>query len=224
MRKICPACITRLNHVVHPECIVCNGNGYMALGEGAISLYRPEVVSKAVELCLEAVARVSDLTGTLSDNRARGVTSAIEKLQEVGLVAREESPYINTAWWVKKKRKSQQPRTDDGKFAPLVDAGELAEQIIQDPLVPLDMVLPAAKPYEYSREERPNARGLPILSANGYPSHLARVADPQEAGRSTAEWVQARHQDEREAGILAEAAERAAQRKRRRQAKAAAMN
>lgn len=215
MRKLCPACITRLDRVVHPDCIVCNGNGYMALGEGAVAFYRPEVVAKAVELSLEAVARVADLTGTLSDDRTQAVISVIEKLHEAGLVAEEESPYVNKAWWGQKQQ-SKQPRNQDGKYASYQEASELAEQAVQAPLIPLDRVMVDAAPYEYAREERPNARGLPVLSANGYPSHLARVADPQEPGRSTAEWVQGRRADQREAMILVQASERAVQRKRRR--------
>lgn len=78
------------------------------------------------------------------------------------------------------------------------------------------------EPYEYTREERPNALGLPAFSASGYPLHLARVADPQEPGRSTADWVQGRHADHREAMILVQATDRAVQRKRRRTQRLAA--
>jgi len=220
LRKLCPACLTRLEHVVHPDCIVCDGTGYLALNEGAVSLYRPEVVSKTIELCLEAAARIADMTGTLSDDRTKRVSSVIEKLQAVGLLVEEESPYINTAWWAKKK-KSKQPRDEDGKFAPFLDAGELSEQVIQEPLVPLDMVLTVAAPYQYDRTERPGARGLPVLSDNGYPSHLARIADPMEPGRSTMDWAQARNADQREATVLVEAVTVAAAKKRRRQVKQA---
>ncbi|MGQ3384493.1 hypothetical protein [Glutamicibacter sp. TV12E] len=222
MRKLCPACLARLEHVVHPDCVVCAGTGYLALNEGAVALYRTEVVSKTVELCLEAAARISDMTRTLSDDRTQRVSSVIEKLQAVGLLVAEESPYINTAWWAEKK-KSKQPRGEDGKFAPFLDAGELTEQVIQEPLVPLDMVLSAAAPYQYERTERPGARGLPVLSDNGYPSHLARVADPMEPGRSTMDWIQARNADQREASVLVEAVDLAAAKKRRRLAKQAAI-
>lgn len=215
MRKLCPACITRLDQVVHPDCIVCNGTGYMALSEGAVAFYRPEVVAKAVELTLESAARIADLTGTLSDDRTQAVISAIEKLHDAGLVIEEESPYINTAWWGRKQQ-PKQPRNQDGKYASYQEASELARNAVQAPLIPLDAVMIDAAPYEYTREERPNARGLPVLSANGHPSHLARIADPQEPGRSTAEWVQGRHADHREATILVQATERAVQRKRRR--------
>lgn len=222
MRKLCPACVTRLELVVHPDCIVCAGTGYLSLHEGAVALYRPEVVSKTIELCLEAAARISDMTRTLSDDRTRRVSSVIEKLQSVGLLVEEESPYINTAWWAK-KRKSKQPRGEDGKFAPLLDAGELTEQVLQEPLVPLDMVLSTADPYEYQQDERPGARGLPILSDNGHPSHLARIADPMEPGRSTIDWVKARHTDQRDATVLVEAVNLAAARKKRRQARQASI-
>lgn len=218
MRKLCPACINRLDHVVHPDCIVCNGNGYMALGEGAMAFYRPEVVSKAVELALESAARVADLHNTLSDDRAQAVTSVIEQLHESGLVEEEESPYVNTAWWSGRPAQKQ-PRAKDGKFASYQEATELAEQVVQLPILTLDQVLTEAEPYQYQREERPNARGLPVLSANGHPSHLARVADPQEPGRSTADWVQERAVDEREAHVLAVAASKASERRRRRQSR-----
>lgn len=217
LRKICPACHTRTDHIIHPDCVVCNGNGYLALGEGALSLYSPEAVSQAVELGLEAVARVTDMTQTLSDDRAACIRSAIEKMEAAGLLSVEESPYINKAWW--SKPKARQPRGEDGKFASFLDAGELAEQIVQEALIPLDLVLKAAAPYEYQVGERPNARGLPVMSASGHPSHLARIADPQEPGRDTNAFVRERELNERRAIILEEAAVKAAQKKLRKVAR-----
>lgn len=217
MRKICPACHTRTDHIIHPDCVVCEGNGYIVLGEGAVSLYTPEAVSQAVELGLEAVARTADMTLTLSDDRAACIRSAIEKMQVAGLLCAEESPYINKVWWSKPPAK--QPRDEHGKFASFIDAGELAEQAVQESLIPMDFVLATAAPYEYQEGERPNARGLPVLSANGHPSHLARVADPQEPGRDTTEWVRERKLNERRAIILEEAAIKAAQKKLRKAAR-----
>ncbi len=216
MRKLCPACITRLDHVVHPECIVCAGTGYLRLGDGAMSLYTPEVVSRAVDLSLEAAARTADTTRTLSDDRSEPIRAALDTLTAAGILAASDRPEATaTPWWAKSSVRGQL-RDQHGRFSLVRDAEELAADTLQQPLIPLDSVLADAGPYEYTEDDRPNARGLPLLSQNGYPSHLARVADPQENGRNTKQWVRERHFDRLRAEALKEAAAPAAAKKQRR--------
>ena len=216
MRKICPACITRLDHVVHPECVICNGAGHVTLGEGAMELYTPEVVSRAVELGLEAAARVADMNGTLSDDRATRIKSAVDTMRVAGLLAQQDEPQATDrpAWPVRRGR--EQHRNDKGMFALKHDPALLAQDSLQQPIIPLDEVLSAAGPYQYQEYERPGARGLPGLSDNGYPSHLARVCDPMDPGRDTRAWVRERHFDGKRAEVLVEAGQEAARMKRER--------
>lgn len=172
-----------------------------------MSLYTPEVVSKAVNLGLEAAARIADMTGTLSDDRAKHVKSAIDKMRAAGLLSTQDTTVVPLEWW--QKPKPGRKREKNGRYAPLRDPSELAQQVIQEPLVPLDSVLSEAAPYEYQPHERPNARGLPVLSENGYPDHLARITDPQETGRETRLWLLEQARNERRAEVLHQAAEQA---------------
>lgn len=213
MRRLCPSCVNRRSHLVAPECAVCEGIGCLLLGEGALALYTPEVVSQAVLLGLEAKARVADMALTLSDDRAAAVRDGIKMLTTAGLLAPISTAptLVKTAPLTKRRRK----RDAIGQFALEHDPAELAARSVQIELFPLDQVLAGADCFEYREDERPNARGLPVLSANGHPSHLARVTDPMEPGQNTLVDALWRKSEDRSAQALAQAAPEAVRIKER---------
>jgi hypothetical protein len=88
-------------------------------------------------------------------------------------------------------------------------------------VTPIDGVLALAPAYDYAEHERPNARGLPVMSAAGHPSHLARIADPMTPGNDTAATARERRQQTRSATILIAAAPKVVSIKARTAAKAA---
>lgn len=212
MRRLCPTCVNRRSHLVAPECVVCEGIGCLLLGEGALSLYGPEVVSQAVLLGLEAKARVADTTLTLSDDRAAAVREGIKELTTAGLLA----PITKAPHLVKSPPPAPKRKRDAlGQYALESDPSALAARSVQIELFPLDLVLANAERFEYQQHERPNARGLPVLSANGHPSHLSRVTDPMEPGTNTRADVFQRKADDRSAHVLALAAPEAVRMKER---------
>lgn len=206
MRRICPACTHRKNQLVEADCIVCQGRGVLHLGAGALTLYTADVVAEAVLLALEAKAREADMTLTLSDDRTAGIREAISMLEEAGVLAPADAPLHLTPPPAPPVYRRTRKRDEAGRFAPEFDPSELAEQFVQSELFPMDAVLAHAGRFEYEEEDRPNARGLPVLSANGHPSHLARVADPMEPGNDTRADFRRRQSEHRHAVALMEAA------------------
>jgi len=190
--RCCPACAKRHAQLISLNCPVCDGYGTITLGAAALSMHEPATVSKAVEIAVEAAARTIDTTLTLSDDRTTPLRAAVTMLARAGIV---DAPA---------RRTSHKPRplhlvVDD---APAVD---LAAETVPT-VTPRDAVLTLAPAYEYSQHERPNARGLPVMSAAGHPSHTARIADPMTPGNDTAATAAERRQQARAAGILVEAA------------------
>jgi hypothetical protein len=82
-----------------------------------------------------------------------------------------------------------------------------------------DQALAHADAYVYAEHERPNARGLPVLSANGHPSHTARIADPMTPGNDTAQTFRDRRTQRFYAEAIVEAAPKVVSLKARQQAK-----
>ncbi|ALF01276.1 hypothetical protein FDH47_gp65 [Arthrobacter phage Brent] len=187
--RACPACIKRYAQLIDPACPVCLGAGVLRLGPAALALHEPAVVSQAVAIALEAEARDIDLKLTLSDDRTTPLRNTVKQLIDAGILA--YGIKIPTAVH-KPVDKSETPE-------------ELAARLTEVIIVDVDAKLINAPTYEYRADERPNARGLPLLSANGHPSHLARVADPAEPGESTAERVVSRGVQARRARVLVEA-------------------
>lgn len=224
MRRLCPACTARRNTLVDPECVICEGTGVLPLGEAALSIYSPDVVAEAVHLALEAAAREADQQLTLSDDRDAPMRIAVVLLHDAGIIGRQEHVAPPTP---PQRPKRVRPRKRDtaGQYVIEATPSELAQQAVQTELLPLDAALCGAPIYVYTEHERPNARGLPVLSANGHPSHLARIADPMEAGSDTRAECRMRRADHLHALALVDASAEAARRRNRkiaRQERAAA--
>lgn len=207
--RCCPACSTRHAQLVNANCPVCQGFGTVTLGAAALSLHEPATVSTAVAIAVEAVARTIDQTLTLSDDRTGPLRAAMTMLCDSGIV---EHPGT--------RRTAHKPRhlrlvTDD---TIAVEAAATYLPIVNH----RDAILALAPAYAYAEHERPNARGLPIMSAAGHPSHLSRIADPMTPGNDTAATARDRRQQTRAAGILVEAAPKVVQIKARTAAKQAA--
>ncbi|UGL61956.1 hypothetical protein SEA_EASTWEST_73 [Arthrobacter phage EastWest] len=190
MHRCCPACTRRHAQLIDPRCPICGGTGVLRLGPAALALHEPEVVSQAVAIALEAEARDVDLKLTYSDDRLTPLRGTMKQLIDAGILLQGGLKLPN-------QKSKQLPKADTAR--------DLAAQITDVIIVETDDVLINAPHYEYSAHERPNARGLPALSANGHPSHLARVTDPAEPGASTSEIVAGRATQRRQATILARA-------------------
>lgn len=196
VRRICPACAIRYGQLVNPDCLICGGAGLVTLGPAALSIHTPEVVAMAVTLALEAVARDIEATTTLSDNRTVRLKRTMTLLMQAGIITGSRPTRALHA----------KAATSDG----------IAEEVTGVPPIALDITLSTAPKYRYNEYDRPNARGLPVLSADGHPSHLARLTDPAAAGGETFKVVQARLRDELQAKILLRAAPDAVAIKQRR--------
>lgn len=216
MRRLCPACTTRRNTLVDPECIICEGSGFIVLGDAALSIYSPDVVAEAVHLALEAAARDADRQLSLSDDRTAPVRVVLVRLRDAGIITEHHQPTAPTPL---RPRVRKRKRNAAGQYAIEATPSELAQQFVQGELLPLDAALAAAPCYEYAEHERPNARGLPVLSANGHPSSLSRVADPMEPGSDTRAECRSRYADHQHALALVTAAPDAARRRNRRAAR-----
>ena len=191
--RCCPACSNRHAQLISSNCPVCGGFGTVTLGAAALSLHEPATVALAVEISIEAVARQVDTTMTLTDDRQAPVRAAMTMLTDAGII-----DHAGT------RKTSHRPRhlrlvTDDSI------AVEAAAEYVPT-VTARDAILTLAPAYEYAEHERPNARGLPVMSAAGHPSHTARIADPMTPGNNTAETNRQRRQQTRAAGILVEAA------------------
>ncbi|MFT4471391.1 hypothetical protein ACMX2H_15925 [Arthrobacter sulfonylureivorans] len=211
MRRLCPACTTRSEHLVSDTCPVCSGAGYLTLGAAALSLYDPEVVAAAARLALEMAARGSDKTLSLSDDRTGTIRATMADLLDAGIVAKPNRPQTPAPRPVTRLPRK---RNQLGQYAIERSPEELAAEATGQMPLPLDDVLSSAGCYQYREADRPNARGLPLLSANGHPSHLARVADPMEPGHDTRAGFRHRRATLLRAAALAHSAPEAAAVKR----------
>lgn len=217
MYRLCPACTNRRNQLVDPECVACDGHGRLQLGEGALALYTADVVAEAVVLGLEAKAREADQMLTLSDDRGAVVREAVSMMLTAGVLAPQESLAALTLPPAPPPYRRTRKRDTAGRYAQEFTPSAVAEHCVQTELFPLDETLAHAEVFVYQEEDRPNARGLPVLSANGHPSHLARVADPMEPGNDTMAECRLRHSEHLRAQALVEAIPEAVRIKNRRQ-------
>jgi hypothetical protein len=210
--RCCPACSKKHAQLISPNCPVCDGYGTVTLGAAALSMHEPATVGIAVEIAVEAAARTIDTTLTLSDNRVDPLRLVMETLTDAGIIG---TPTAG-------RSKALAPRRHLHAVPDnAVSSVELATEYMPT-VEPRDAILAAATPYVYAEHERPNARGLPVLSANGHPSHTARIADPMTPGNDTAQTYRDRKAQTRAAGILAEAAPTVVNLKARAAAKKAA--
>ncbi|GAA4915857.1 hypothetical protein [Nesterenkonia rhizosphaerae] len=209
MRRLCPVCARRRQELVDPECVICHGHGFLVLGQAALETYPAEVVAEAVHLALEARARIADTTMTLDQNRLLGVRDALTMLYDSGILDNEHDIPVALTRALASKSGARRP------------AMALASEVIQEPLFDVDATLAQAGPHEYQEHDRPGVRGTPLFSANGYPSHLARLADPANPQQSTGATVRARRRDHKDAELLVKAGELAAPKRRRKARKIA---
>ena len=207
--RCCPSCSKRHAQLISSTCPVCKGFGTVTLGAAALSLHEPATVATAVEIAIEAAARTIDQNLTLSDDRHAPLREVMTMLCDSGIV--DHAGTRKTAHKVRHLRLV----TDDSV------AVEAAATYIPT-VTPRDAVLALAPAYVYAEHERPNARGLPVMSNAGHPSHLARITDPMTPGNDTAETARQRRQQARSATILVAAAPKVVSIKARTAAKAAA--
>lgn len=211
MNRLCPACSTRYTQLIDPECVICDGAGILRLAPAALSLYDAAIVSQAVHLALEAAARTVDTTTTLTDDRVPPVRAAVQQLVTAGLlVAINYRPRPLPVTRLPRKR------TAAGQYAFEATPEQLAAQYAGADILPLDEALASAPPFTYTEDDRPHARGLPVLSANWHPSHLARLADPAEPGTNTMLECRGRARDTQHAHALQQAVPEAARLRSRR--------
>lgn len=158
MKRLCPACLTREGRVVAMDCPLCNGEGTVTLGEECVATFGPVVTAHAVSAALESVARAVDTPGVPNGTQRAALAETMALLSRSGITGPGRPPEATRA-----------------------AADSLAAAAIGRPVQPLDVMLPEAPAYRYGPGERPGARGLPVLSADGHPSHLARICDPADA-------------------------------------------
>ncbi|MCQ9384427.1 hypothetical protein [Brevibacterium moorei] len=156
---LCPACTRTTYQLIRPTCVICQGAGWLRLGDPALSIYDPETVATAVRYALEAYARDIAADMHLSIPRQTLLSAALGNLIDAGLLWEETS-------------RPAPPKFDTAR--------ELAEHVTGVQLTLFDMNVsdPALPLYAYTEEDRPLARGLPVLSASGHPSALSMLADP----------------------------------------------
>lgn len=184
--RLCPACVHRRARLVDPECVVCDGAGVLHLGK-AEAMSGPTETSYAVAIVLEATARdvetrhAGDPAG-IRRHTPRAIRTAIATMRGRGLLA--GTPH--------------HVATGDGTA--------LAQATAPVPIRPMDWTLIDAPAYAYGYGDRPLARGMPVLSADGHPSHLARITDPADPLTPTAVDATTRAGTRRTGAILAAAA------------------
>lgn len=212
MRRVCPACSRRVAELVDPDCAVCGGFGVVVLHPAALSIYDPLVVSEAVGLALEVAAREIDTRGTLSDDLRAELAGSVAALLAAQIIDRPGPVVSLPPRGVPSNVRQLAPRRR-GKRAPLIGQamfGESPAVVVETMLnkcpAPYDMTVLNAAPHVYAVGERPLMRGLPVLSAAGHPSHLARITDPQDTYGSTSKDTQQRAVRNRQARVLVAAA------------------
>lgn len=153
--RLCPACLTREARLVAADCPVCDGEGVLNLGAQAVKEFGAAVTSLAISAALESVARAVDAPGVPNGDQRAAVADTMNLLSRSGISGPGPAPRASSS-----------------------TPGSLAAAAIGRRVEPLDVQLPEAPAYRYGPGEQPGKRGLPILSADGHPSHLARVCDP----------------------------------------------
>lgn len=189
-RQICPACRHRENGIIETTCIVCDGVGVIYLGDAALTIYTPEVIAEAITITLEAAARLGDTETHLADDRLLPVRAALLDLRDAGVLDAETTTLTRA---MASKAGAEHP------------AKAIAAEVLQEPILTIDTVLPDAAVHEYDWTDRPGVRGLPVLSKTGHPSSLARLTDPADPFADTAAVVRARHRKRRQGQDLAAA-------------------
>lgn len=163
MLRVCPLCTVRPAAVIDPACLVCGGHGVLELGPSSLREYTPQTVSTALHLAYEVTARKED---SRKDARSTNPSPAFERvtaqLTRAGLLMPPKAPAPAPA---------EAPGTRTGPPAALVHKaiGRRPDET--------DQRMIRAHPYPMRHTDR--VHGPPLLSANFFPSSLARVGDPQ---------------------------------------------
>lgn len=190
-RQICPACTHRENGIINLECIICDGVGIIHLGDAALTHYTPETIAEAISITLEAAARLGETETSLTDDRQKPIRVALLELREAGILDPETTTLTRA---MASKTRANHP------------AKAIAAEVLQEPILTIDTVLPTAPVHECEVTDKPGRRGLPVLSRTGHPSSLARVTDPADPFGDTPTIVRARRRKKRQAADLAAAA------------------
>lgn len=197
----CPACTRTRYHVITNTCPLCQGTGTLTLGTPALAYYPPDTVARAVALALETLARaIADRT-TLSADRTGLLAAELHKLETAGLL-HPSTPLPDPP----------------APLPPALPAEELAELASGEQLSLFDIRVSdtGIRSYEYHPDDRPRARGLPVLSASGHPSAVAMICDPADPFGDTRTETQHHRITNRNAEVLKAAALDAARLRRRR--------
>ena len=197
----CPACTRTRYHVINEDCPICAGEGRLRLGAPALAFYSPGTVARAVALALETLARSITETTTLSANRSRLLAGELHKLEAAGLL----HPSKNS------------PAVPPAPIPQALPAEQIAELATGKQLTLFDIRVSdtGVRSFEYHPDDRPRARGLPVLSAAGHPSAVAMICDPADPFGDTRREANETRTTERNAEVLRSAALDAARMKRR---------
>lgn len=164
-RRTCPLCTLRPAGVVDPTCAVCNGYGYLTLGDRALREYTGEAVSTAVHLALEITARQLDRQPhSRTQSPGPALADALGQLTRFGIL---NPPKV--------RRPPGPPPVGRNPGPPAALVREATGKSPDH----TDQLLIRAHFYPYAPSARPGSRGLPLMSENHHPSSLARVGNPQ---------------------------------------------
>ncbi len=209
MKRVCPACARRTAELIDPECVVCQGDGFLTLHPAALSIYEPAVVSEAVAVALEGMARLVESTTTLSDDRRRALGDRARQLTRARIIQEPGTPGTPRATPgdapappVNAPRRKRRHTIAAGQLSFSESPALLVEALTGQAPTVYDGPVLNAPAHEYDATDRPLMRGLPLLSAAGHPSHLARIEDPQDSYASTSLEATDRARRKRQATIV----------------------
>lgn len=205
MKRVCPACTRRTAELVDPECVVCLGDGFLTLHPAALSIYEPAVLAEAVALSLEGMARMVEQTTTLSDDRRAALAAKARELVLARIITQPglapqpaRKPLAPTA----KRGRKRRHQIAAGQLSFAESPTVIVEAVTGKAPTVYDSPVLNAPAHTYAATDRPLMRGLPLLSAAGHPSHLARIEDPQDSYASTSQEAAERTRRTRQATVL----------------------
>ncbi|WP_053207970.1 hypothetical protein [Jiangella muralis] len=210
--RLCPACTRRYAALVDDHCPVCRGAGTIQLGAAALYRDEPAVVARSIEMYLEAASREAaavlppDDPQSSSLGRRYALAEAADELRRAGVIQADPDE-ISTET---RAAMPPSPPSPEGpaRRADDAEAAMLTHRTGRTPR-PSDRANLDAAPTVYAATDRPLARTLPRVSAAGWPSALAKAADPVDPFGSTGRAALTRISRERRAGIIASAVDRA---------------
>jgi hypothetical protein len=196
-RRTCPACARRYAGLITPDCAVCWGVGVIGLGPAALHRSEPAVVARSIELYLEAASRTVAADLPLGDERRDALAAAADELRVAGVIA-DSLAHGEAAHHRADAPEGAARRVTDSEAARMAHLAGAR-------LTPSDAANLDAEAIEYGLDDRPLAKALPVVSASGSQSFLARAADPADPLGDTRQQVYARDATERRAVVLSAA-------------------